>query len=503
MKLLPGKGDYIMKYEIAGRKKEIKKLEEFYVSKEAEFLVLFGRRRVGKTYLVRQFFKSKPCTFFEVTGLKDGSLNTQLELFTQALEETFYKGTLKIAPPKRWLDALKLLTDCIKAMPKSRKIVLFFDELPWLATRKSGILQAIDYFWNTQWSKNPGIKLIVCGSAASWILEEIVYAKGGLHNRITAKIHLMPFSLTETQDYLAYRGIKLNEPQVLELYMVMGGIPYYLKSVSKGLSAAQNINNICFQPDGLLLDEFDHLFASLFDRYEVHLEIIQALAQHPQGLSRDEILKQTKRVSSGGTFKERLFELEEAGFIGTFTPFGNSKKGTYYRIIDEYTVFYLKWIHPVRRKLIRDSVNYWESKSQTPAWKSWAGFAFEAVCFKHINQICAALGIGAISKETGSWRYSVESKELKKRTGAQIDLILNRADGIINICEIKHYNKKFAIDKSYAGQLREKMELFKEQTKTGKQLFLVMITTEGLTQNEYKTELVSKEITLKDLFRKG
>jgi len=490
-----------MRYEIVGRKKEIKKLEKIFSSKEAEFAAVYGRRRVGKTYLVEQFFKSKPCIFFGVTGLKDGQLSTQLELFTRGLEETFYKG-VKIAQPGRWLDALKLLTDCINELPRGRKIVLFFDELPWLATRKSGILQAIDYYWNTQWSKNPTIKLIVCGSAASWILEEIVFAKGGLHNRISARIHLMPFTLAESREYLAYRGIYLTESQVLELYMVMGGIPHYLKAVSAGLSAAQNISNICFQPDGLLLDEFDGLFTSLFGKYDAHKEIIRALAQHPQGLSRDEILKQSRHISSGGTFKERLLELEEAGFIGAFIPYGYSRKGTYYRITDEYTLFYLKWIQPVRRKLIRGSPGYWESKSRTQAWKTWAGFAFESVCFKHVNKIANALGIGVIAKEIGSWRYLPGSEEDKHREGAQIDLLLDRSDGVINICEIKHYNKKFVIDKSYARELRHKLALFKEQTKTARQLFLVIITTHGLVRNEYSGELVSKEIALKDLFKK-
>jgi len=486
-----------MKYEIVGRKNEIKKLDEIFASKEAEFLALYGRRRVGKTHLIRHYFKSQPCVFFEVTGLKDGSLDTQLELFAQTIEDTFYKGSIKIEKPNRWLDALKLLTDHLKKIHKNKKIVLFFDELPWLATRKSGILQAIDYYWNTQWSKNPMIKLIVCGSAASWILEKVIYSKGGLHNRITARIHLLPFTLKEAQDYLKYRGIQLNEMQVLELYMVIGGIPYYLKSVSKGLSASQNINRICFQKEGLLLDEFDRLFASLFDRSDVHVDIIQALARNRKGLSREELLAKTS-LSSGGTFKKRLMELEEAGFVAAFIPYGRVNKGTYYRIIDEYTSFYLNWIHPVRRKMLRDSTNYWESKSQSHAWKSWAGFAFEAVCFKHIHQICKALDIDTIPKEIGSWRYLPSGKA---NSGTQIDLLLDRADGIINICEIKYYNKKFTIDKSYAAQLKNKLETFREHTGTNKQLFLTMITTHGLFQNQYSNEWVDREITLSALFR--
>jgi AAA+ ATPase superfamily predicted ATPase len=486
-----------MKYKIVGRKNEMQKLNQILTSKEPEFLALYGRRRVGKTYLIRQFFNAQPTIFFEAAGLKDGDLKTQLELFTRALEETFYKGNVKLQQPKRWLDALNMLTHCIDEVPKKKNIVLFLDELPWMATRKSGILQALDYYWNTRWSKNPNLKLIVCGSAASWMLEKLVYAKGGLYNRITARMHLQPFTLKETWEYLKFRGIELNEFQVLELYMAMGGIPHYLKSVSTGLSAAQNIDKICFQPDGPLLDEFNHLFASLFDDSDAHLEIIQAISQFRRGLSREELLKKTKLNTSGGTFKKRLLELEKAGFVANFTPYGYANKGTYYRVIDEYTLFYLNWVQPVRRKLHRDSTNYWQSKSQTQPWKIWAGHAFEAVCLKHINQICNALGIGAISKEIGSWRYFPSNGE----TGTQIDLLVDRADGIINICEIKHYNKPFVIDKSYAAQLKYKIETFREQTKTNKQLFLTLITTHGLSQNNYAKELISNSITLQDLFK--
>lgn len=490
-----------MKYDIVGRKKEIEKLDSIFASNEAEFLALYGRRRVGKTYLIRKFFEAQPCVFFEVTGLKDGALNTQLDLFTEAIQETFYKGNVKLERPKRWLDAMRMLTEHIQDLNGKKKIVLFFDELPWLATRKSGILQAIDYYWNTRWSRDSRIKLIVCGSAASWVLEKIIYAKGGLHNRITARMHLQPFTLRETSDYLGYRGIRLNEQQVLELYMVMGGIPFYLKSVEKGISAAQNINKICFQPEGTLLNEFDNLFSSLYDKADTHMEIIQALAKNRGGLSKEELLARINLSSSGGTFKKRLLELEEAGFAAPFFPYGRTRKGTYYRIIDEYTLFYLNWIRPVRHKLLRDNSNYWENKSQTPSWKSWAGYAFEAVCFKHISLICKALDISAISKEIGSWRYRPSSKSATTKKGAQIDLLLDRVDGIINVCEIKHHSKKFTIDKSYARQLEHKLDIFKEKSKTGKQLFLTMITTFGLTENEYTQQLVYRGLTLKDLFQ--
>jgi uncharacterized protein len=489
-----------MKHKIIGRSKEIRKLDDIFVSEEAEFLALYGRRRVGKTYLIRQHFLSKPCLFFETTGLKDGTLSTQLDLFTRSLEKSFYKtGGIRLEKPGSWLDAFKMLNDQLETLPKNKKVVLFFDELPWLASRRSAILQAIDYYWNTSWSQNPRLTLIVCGSAASWMIDKFINAKGGLYNRLTARIHLQPFNLNETRQYLEYLGIKMDDTQILELYMAMGGIPFYLKSVSKGLSAAQNINDICFQPTGLLLNEFDTLFSSLFDHADAHLEIMRTLAKHRMGLSQKELLEKTRKSSSGGTFKKRLGELEEAGFVAAFIPYGKSKKGTYYRVIDEYTLFYLHWIQPVRRKLIGHDTHYWQAKSQTQQWKTWAGYAFEAVCFKHSRQICRKLDIQMIAKETGSWRLT-PSKNDNQKTGTQIDLLFDRADGIINICEIKHYNKLFTIDKTYAQRLRYKLDAFKEQTKTNKQLFLTMITLHGVTWNAYADELVSREVTLADLF---
>ena len=491
----------MMKYEIVGRKNEIKRLDQILNSNEAEFLALYGRRRVGKTYLIRQYFQAQTCLFFEVSGLKEGDMHTQLELFTLSIEKTFYNSRIKLQIPSRWLDAFELLTHEIKRIAPNRKIVFFFDELPWLATKKSGLLQALDYYWNNEWVKNSRLKLIVCGSAASWMLEKLVHAKGGLYNRITARIHLYPFNLYETKAYLKFRGVDLDEQQILERYMVMGGIPHYLKMVTRGYSATQNINKICFSKDGPLFDEFTNLFASLFNHSEAHMEIIKVLAQNRNGLSRNELLKKISKSSSGGTFKERIEELEAAGFVTGFVPYGRTTRGTSFRVIDEYTLFYLKWIDPVKSKFRYETGNYWQSKSQTPAWKSWAGFAFEAVCHKHIQQINRSLDIEAMAKEIGSWRYIPGSKS--KETGAQIDLLIDRADGIINICEIKYSATSYTIDKKYAGELQNKLETFARQTKSQKQLFLAMITTLGLNKNQYSKDLVHRSITLKDLFKRG
>lgn len=483
---------------IIGRKSEQEFLDTVFQSKRAEFVAVYGRRRVGKTYLIEQFFKKKSCSFFQITGLNGGSLSEQLGLFANSLSEAFFSEIgLKIVTPSSWIQAFELLTNAINKFSKHQKIVLFFDELPWLASKKSGFKKALDYYWNTKWSKDNRIILIVCGSAASWMINNIINDKGGLHNRITLQLPLYPFSLKETYEYLNHNGHKFNLNQVLELYMVLGGIPHYLEKVSTHLSAIQNISKLCFSRDGQLLNEFDKLFASLFDRAETYVELVKIIAAKRNGIERKELETKLKLTEPGGTLTSRLTALEEAGFIKSFVPLGRIERGLSYKLIDEYCLFYLTWIRPVKKQLIGETtMNYWASKSQTPAYKSWAGYSFEAVCLKHIAQIKKALFIpdGALS---GSW-YCKANKSSPE--GAQIDLLFDRDDGVITLCEIKYNQNHFEIDKKYAEILQRKVNVFKQQTGTRKQIFLSMVTAAGLKKNKYREEMINGEASIEDLF---
>jgi len=485
-----------MEKQIVGREVEIETLSKILNSEEAEFLAIYGRRRVGKTYLIRQYFRKASCIFFEITGKRECGLKEQLETFKVAFEKVFLRG-YEIAPPKSWREAFKMLTRSLKEIPASEKVVLFFDELPWLVTPRSQFMQTLDHIWNTEWSELANLKLIVCGSAASWMLKQFIYTKGGLHNRITARIDLKAFTLKEVKNYLNYRGITLNSQQIVELYMSMGGVPFYLNSVEKGLSAAQNINKICFTKPGMLFDEFNKLYKSLFDKSETHIEIIRAIAVHRGGASLEQILKNSPHSTSGGLFKERLDELETSGFIQSFLPYKAHKKGIYYKIYDEYTYFYLQWIEDFARRSLSKELNHWEKISQTPNWYNWSGYAFESICFKHINKIRRSLGIDSIISKAGSFRYVPIGK---KEKGAQIDLLFDRADRVITLCEIKYCTGKFTIDKKYSEDLDNKIDVFRRITKTKKQIFLAMITPYGVNRNEYSDRLVSKEITLDDFF---
>lgn len=483
-----------MQPQLFGRDSEIKILDTLLGSKKAEFLAIYGRQRVGKTYLIRQYFSQKGL-YMEVSGAKGKPMKKQLENFMKAMSKAFFKDA-PLATPSSWDEAFDLLTRELENLPKSQKIILFMDELPWLATKRSGLLESIDHYWNLHWSKLPQLILVVCGSAASWMLEKLIYAKGGLHKRITRKMLLEPFKLKETAEFLKSRGIRLNQKQVLDLYMAIGGIPFYLKGVEKGLSAAQNIDRLCFEKNGLLYNEFNNLFESLFDEAGVNLRIVKEIVKAKNQISREELIKKTG-ISSGGTLNKRLRELEAAGFIQHFVPYGKTKRDHFYRVIDEFSLFHLKWIEPSLSSFTTEQ-GYFQSMAKSPEVSSWAGLAYEAVCFKHVSQIRRALGLDKVGCKIGSWHFF--PKKGSHEEGVQIDLLFDRQDGSVTLCEIKYSENPFTIDKSYAKSLMRKMDVFEKHQKIAKQIFLAMITTSPLKSSVWSEELVQGQVILKDLF---
>jgi hypothetical protein len=386
------------------------------------------------------------------------------------------------------MEAFIHLSKQLERSRKKSKKVIFIDELPWLDTHKSNFLSALEWFWNT-WAIDKNILLIVCGSATSWMINKIVNNKGGLHNRLTQRIHLLPFTLIETTDFLKYRQIKLSPYQITQLYMAMGGIPHYLNEIKPGESAMQAIDRICFQKDGLLVNEFDNLYRALFKYAEIHLKIVFTLAKKLKGLSRKELIEISK-LSDGGAVSEVLEELTWCNFITVTNSFGKTKKDSVYRLTDEFSLFYLKFMHK------KNNVN-WLQLSNTTQWKSWSGYAFENICFKHLQQIKKSLGISGVFCEF----YAFQARGNKNNTGTQIDLIIDRNDGIINLCEIKFYDKKFSFNKATTQVIQNKIEVFIRETKTRKTIFPTLITSFGTDKNEYTTGFIQQEISLENLLR--
>lgn len=477
---------------IVGRDPEKKILKEVLTSGEAELIALYGRRRVGKTFLVRNYYA--PYMAFEFTGIHAASLPDQLQNFGRAMQLAL-NMVVPTAAPRNWAEAFTYLTDYLTTKKGRQPLVILLDEFPWIHTPKSKFLETFAHWWNTWASRQPRIKVVICGSAASWMTEHILNNKGGLHNRVSRSMRLMPFTLHETAAYFKSRDVKMDAYQVLQLYMAIGGIPQYLKQVGKGQSAHQAIDRICFDKNGLLKNEFQNLYRSLFTNPGQHEAVVRALAKKPSGMTRAELIATCGFTTGGGT--TRIFdELEQSGFISQYIPFARTSRDSMYKLSDEYSLFYMKFIERSRAT----GRGTWQKIAEGQSYKSWSGFAFEAVCQKHVPQIMSALGIENIYVEASGWRYQPQTK---KETGVQIDLLLDRKDHCINLCEMKFAAAPFTIDKKYAAELDKKVSVFTEQTKTRKTIFPTLITTFGVKKNEYCTGRVQAEVTLSDLFSRG
>jgi len=474
--------------KIIGRKEEQNLLKETLTSDEAELVAVVGRRRVGKTFLINKTFEDS--LIFQFTGTQNGSIELQLTNFNRQLKKINGKSTSTKNIPKTWSEAFHQLEEYLEIYLQDKRKVIFFDEVPWMATDKSNFLQSFAYFWNT-WASLQNVVIVICGSATSWIIQKVVFDTGGLHNRITKYLHLQPFTLTETEAFLKTKHLNFTRYQIVEIYMAMGGIPHYLKELRRGKSATQNIDDICFSKTGLLRSEFAKLFPALFRFPEKHIAIVRALASKRVGLDRTEIIASAKTPNGGATTKV-LEELEQSGFITSYHPFGKKKKSKLYRLTDEYSLFYLHFMEDKTN----EGAGTWQYLSQTQTYKTWSGYAYESICLKHVPQIKKALGIAGVYSKSASFI----KKGTKKSKGAQIDLVIDRNDKVINIVEVKFYNKVFTITKDYAQQLRDKKWAFEEATKTKKWTMLTLITTFGLKQNEHSLGLVEADLTLDDLF---
>ena len=471
----------------SGREKEKEILITSLKSTDSEMVAIIGRRRVGKTRLVREVFSK--VIDFEMTGIYEASLKEQLENFRSKLQE--HSGKAQSESPKSWFDAFNSLKHYLARKRVKRKKVLFFDELPWIASPRSKFVQNFAHFWN-DWAEKNNTLIIISGSAASWMVANVVSDKGGLHNRITRLIKLKPFSLYETDQFFKKGRINLTQYQTTQIYMVMGGIPHYLKEVEKGQSVPQIIDKVCFSDYGLLREEYPRLLASLYKQSDIHDAILRSLAKKWQGLPRQEIVE-LSGLSDGGRINRALNELEESSFISQYQPFGKKKKGTLYRLTDYYVLFYLKFM---RNKTHRGAGTF-NPLFRKPSWSSWSGYAFENLCLNHEPQIKQALGISAVYTELSSFT----AKGDRKKTGTQIDLLIDRDDDVINICEAKFYDGPFTVTKEYARKLRSKRTIFKEQTDTLKKLSLVLISTYDLKETAHSLELIEHAITLKHLFK--
>lgn len=471
---------------IIGRKKEQSDLLRLVESDEPQFCAVYGRRRVGKTYLIRETFGYK--FTFQHVGVANASMKRQLSAFRNSLRDA---GLENCNLPKDWFDAFEMLQRLVE-QSSDRKKIIYLDELSWMDTPKSNFISALEHFWNGWATARPekDIVLIVCGSATSWIVNKIMKNRGGLHNRLTESIQVQPFTLSECEQYVQVQDIPMSRKDIVEAYMALGGIPYYWSLMRRGESLAQNMDRLFFADDGKLRNEFEELYASLFKRPEPYIAIVEALATKKIGMSRDEVSTMSG-VKNSGMLTKMLKDLEQCGFIRRYQAFDKKKYGATYQLIDNFTLFYYRFLR------VTDAVatGYWSSAIDRPEISAWKGLAFERVCLWHIPQIKKTLGISGIVSSEYSWRTSATDEH----DGAQIDLLIDRSDNVVNVCEIKFSSDEFSITKPVEQGLRRKLSVFKQVSATRKSVHLTMITTYGVERNEY-SNLMQSQITMDDLF---
>jgi len=476
--------------KLIGREREIRDLDRVCQSDRSELVILYGRRRVGKTFLVRSYFHD---TYdFHFVGAHNKRPSTQLSNFRKAL---IHYGYVNAPALKDWTQAFDCLCELLEKSPNKRKVI-FIDEMPWIDAKQSDFLSSFEYFWNGWVAQRDDIILIACGSATSWMKDKLEQNQGGLHNRKTHQIYLRPFTLHECQEYLINQGIDWDEYQIVQCYMVMGGVPYYLSLLRPDLSLTQNIDDLFFRRNAELRDEFNELYPALFKKADRYIAVVRFLATNRQGFQRGDIEAATG--FSGGGLTKILQNLERCDFISSYNQYGCNSKLTLYRLCDFYTIYYLKY---VENDHSRDE-QYWTHHCNDRSVESWAGFTFEQICLSHLDQIKRGLGISGLATEVSTWRYVAkkdDSKDEQRKRGTQVDLVIKRADKIIHLCEMKFSSSEYAITVDYADKLRYRQSLFMSENKIKHGVVLTFVTPYGVTKGKYYGMLHS-ELTFKDLF---
>ena len=472
-----------MKEQLFGRENECRLIEKYLSSNRSEFVAVYGRRRVGKTFLLRQTLGDSLC--FSFTGMANVTNMEQLQNFNLTLRQVMPEAR----SVENWLEAFIELQRYVEQCKQETKVLLF-DELPWMDTPKSNFIPAFEHFWNAWASARSDIKLFVCGSAASWMFDNVINNHGGLHNRVTHEMYLEPFTIGQCKQYFDAYHFGYNDREIAEFHMVFGGIPYYMTRMDKELSVAQNIDRLIFAPQGELRNEKENLFRSLFRHSEDYVMIIDAISEKGKGLTRAEILEETG-LNNNALFGKRLEELEKCNFIRKYKDYSDRQRQTIYQLIDPLCHF---WHTVVVKNLTQDEY-FWTHSQLGPVFNTWCGFAFEMLCLNHVQQIKQALGISGMQTNVYSWRTPSEVNP-----GAQIDLLIDRADRCVNLCEMKFSRGEYEISKTERENIEKRALLFMQHAESRKSIRLTMVTAFGLKHNTHSS-IIQNEIALADLLK--
>lgn len=478
---------------VIGREREMAELQRSLESDRSEFVIVYGRRRVGKTYLVDNFFHYE--YDFSFVGGHRLTKQKQLRNFAKAMKK--YAHLARQPKYENWDDAFDALEELMESLPEEKRKVIFIDEMPWIDTPQSEFVDALETFWNGWAARRRDIMFVASGSSTSWMVDKLVENQGGLHGRITNNIYVRPFTLHETEQYMKSRGAAWDRYQLLQTYMIIGGIPFYYSLLNVKESLVQNVDRLFFRKNGELRTEFEELYSALFTNTEKYTSVVKLLNSKREGMTREEIENGTKMDKS--LLSTVLRNLERCDFILRYSQFGNKSKGAIYRLVDFYTLFYYRFIDGFNAQ----DENWWSHNYQSPSVESWQGLSFELLCLLHLTQIKQKLGISGIATAASSWRYiPTKQKKLTEdmEKGTQIDLLIDRGDRVINLCEMKFSVKPYRISDAYETTLRDRMSVFQEKTKTTKSLVYTFVTTFGVANSMGKS-IVNSEVTMEDLFK--
>lgn len=472
-----------------GRKAEKEELLRRFQRNKAEFVAVYGRRRVGKTTLIDETFHGRfvfrHAGLSPIEGKGQGVMEAQLLHFYHSLKDY---GLGEASAPKNWLEAFYLMEKLLARKDAGQRMVVFLDELPWMDTPRSGFVTALEGFWNNWGCHRKNLMLIVCGSASSWILDRLINNHGGLYGRITCEIRLTPFTLKECELFMQENGIRFSRYDIVQSYMIFGGIPFYLDALDNRFSLAQNVDRLLFSKGAPFRDEFDRLFSSVFTNPEAMQALVRLIHTRRTGYTRKEISR-FPGVPTGGALTSCLKALEASDFIEKYVPFGLGKRDTHYKLTDPFCLF---WLHFSDENQKKDE-QFWVHHQATQAVVSWRGFAYENVCFQHIPQIKQALGIRGVRSLQSAWILRNEEEN------TQVDLLIERDDHVVNACEIKFYSDAFVMDKTYYRELLRRQNILIEKLSPKVAVYQTLISTYGLKKNEY-SGVFSQVVSMDDLF---
>jgi len=470
-----------------GRKKELESLDLLLKKKSASLVVIRGRRRVGKSRLIKEFVSDKKHWIFSgIPPVPGITKQRQLDAFSAQVAHNLGMPKIQVS---EWLEHFNFLGQ----QAKGQKIVIVFDEISWMGSEDPDFLGQLKTAWDLTFSENPELIFILCGSVSSWIEDNILKSTGFV-GRISVDMVLEELSIAESGEFWGARKNKVSPYEKFKMLSVTGGIPKYLEEIIATQSAEDNIHRLCFQSDGLLFREFDQIFSDLFSkRAQTYSDIVKTLAH--SSLTLDEVCEKLD-VEKSGSVSSCLDDLELAGFIQEDCTWNLSSKAEShlkkFRLKDNYLRFYLRYIEPNKEKIAK---GLFESKSfmLMPGWESVMGLQFENLVINNLKSLCKILRIDLLDIANAGPFFQ---RATQRQKGCQIDLMIQTKHNTLYVCEIKFSTSD--IKSSVVEEMERKVENL--SIPKGYSIRTVLIHVNGVAQSVIDSEKFNDIVDFSNFF---